>query len=213
MSKVSEEVYNSNLRSSIKTPGSVQRVGVSGSQPSSRFKPSDSSTGGKLPLHGPRRFAVASKVYCRDYVTATNKFSVSKSEVLNYKILCKLASSQFQRWVSYIHFILLLSVHFVFVCCTFSGNLYVHIIFNLLSEDAVNLSGVRCTFWSLGESLKPDGLVKTFVVSAFCYSLFQKPNGHPDVSKKHYFFANIGVSGSKLLLFLIILFSVSYTSH
>ncbi|KAG2549937.1 hypothetical protein PVAP13_9KG279800 [Panicum virgatum] len=156
MSKLSEEVYNSNLRSSTKTPGSVQRVGVSGSQPSSRFKPSDSSTGGKLPLHGPRRFAVASKVYCRDYVTATNKFSVSKSEVLNYKILCKLASSQFQ------------------------------------SEDAVNLSGVRCTFWSLGESLKPDGLVKTFVVSAFCYSLFQKPNGHPDVSKRHYIFANIG---------------------
>ncbi|KAG2652203.1 hypothetical protein PVAP13_1NG275819, partial [Panicum virgatum] len=153
MSKVSEEVYNSNLRSSTKTPGSVQRVGVSGSQPSSRFKPSDSSTGGKLPLHGPRRFAVASRVYCRDYVTATNKFSVSKSEVLNYKILCKLASSY---------------------------------------EDAVNLSGVRCTFWSLGESLKPDGLVKTFVVSAFCYSLFQKPNGHPDVSKRHYFFANIG---------------------
>ncbi|CAL5083948.1 unnamed protein product [Urochloa decumbens] len=58
-------------------------------------------------------------------------------------------------------------------------------------EDAVNISGVRCTFWALGDSLKPEGMVKTFVVAAFCYSLFQKPNGHPDVSKRHYFFPNI----------------------
>ncbi|KAG2579580.1 hypothetical protein PVAP13_6NG262800 [Panicum virgatum] len=51
--------------------------------------------------------------------------------------------------------------------------------------------GVRCTFWSLGDSLKPGGLVKSFVVSAFCFSLFHKPNGHPDISKRHYFFSNI----------------------
>ncbi|CAM0144675.1 unnamed protein product [Urochloa decumbens] len=37
----------------------------------------------------------------------------------------------------------------------------------------------------------PEGMVKTFVVAAFYYSLFQKPNGHPDVSKRHYFFPNI----------------------
>ena len=64
-----------------------------------------------------------------------------------------------------------------------------HLIF--CSEDVVNLNGVRCTFWALGESLKPDGIVKIFVVSVFAYSLFQKPNGHPETSKRHYFFPNI----------------------
>ncbi|KAG2573382.1 hypothetical protein PVAP13_7KG237555 [Panicum virgatum] len=47
-------------------------------------------------------------------------------------------------------------------------------------EDAVNLSRVRCTFWALGDSLKPGGVVKFFVVSVFAYSLFSKPSGHPD---------------------------------
>jgi len=56
-----------------------------------------------------------------------------------------------------------------------------HLIF--CYEDVVNLNGVRCTFWALGESLKPDGIVKIFVVSVFAYSLFQKPNGHPETSK------------------------------
>jgi hypothetical protein len=36
--------------------------------------------------------------------------------------------------------------------------------------------------------------VNPFVIFAFCYSLFLKPTGQPDVSKSHYFFANIGVS-------------------
>ncbi|CAL5013372.1 unnamed protein product [Urochloa decumbens] len=58
-------------------------------------------------------------------------------------------------------------------------------------EDAVYLYGVRCTFWSLGDSLKPHGYVNPFVVAVFCYSLFHKPTGHPDVSKRHYFFPNI----------------------
>ena len=53
---------------------------------------------------------------------------------------------------------------------------------------------VHCTYWSLGDSLKPGGHVNTFVVSLFCYSLFHKANGHPDVSKRHYFFSNIAVS-------------------
>ena len=58
----------------------------------------------------------------------------------------------------------------------------------------MSLSGVHCTFWSLGESLKPGGFVNTFVVSCFCYSLLSKPNGHLDFSKRHYFFSNMGVS-------------------
>jgi hypothetical protein len=53
---------------------------------------------------------------------------------------------------------------------------------------------VRCTFWSLGESLKPGGKVNNFVMAAWCYHLYSQPNGHPDVSKCHYFFSNIGVS-------------------
>lgn len=62
------------------------------------------------------------------------------------------------------------------------------------SEDAVCIGKVRCTFWSLGESLKPGAIVNPFVISAFCYTLFIKPSGRPDISKSHYFFANIGVS-------------------
>ncbi|CAL4911134.1 unnamed protein product [Urochloa decumbens] len=58
-------------------------------------------------------------------------------------------------------------------------------------EDVVYLYGVRCTFWSLGESLKPNGQVHSFVVSVFCYSLFLKPIRHCDVSKRYYFFSNI----------------------
>ncbi|CAL4958930.1 unnamed protein product [Urochloa decumbens] len=58
-------------------------------------------------------------------------------------------------------------------------------------DDAVYLYGVRCTFWSLGDSLKPSGHVNPFVVAVFCYSLFHKPSGHPDISNRHYFFPNI----------------------
>uniref|UniRef100_K3XRE2 Uncharacterized protein n=1 Tax=Setaria italica TaxID=4555 RepID=K3XRE2_SETIT len=105
----------------------------------------DSSTGGKLPIHD-------------EFVTTRNKFHVSKSEIENYNIICKLGLSQYQ------------------------------------GEDAVNLFGVRCTYWCLGEPSKLGGLVKTYVVSAFCYNLFQKPNSHPDVSKRHYIFSNIGIS-------------------
>jgi len=73
-------------------------------------------------------------------------------------------------------------------------------LFFIISEDAVNLFGVCCTFWCLGESLKPGGQVKSFIVSAFYFSLFQKPNGHLDTSKRHYFFPNIGVSFKYILL-------------
>ncbi|RLN09700.1 hypothetical protein C2845_PM11G01860 [Panicum miliaceum] len=67
------------------------------------------------------------------------------------------------------------------------------------NEDAVSVGKVRCTYWSLGESLKPGGSVNPFVVSAFCYSWFPKPSGHPDVSKSHYIFANIGENQLKEL--------------
>ncbi|TVU07143.1 hypothetical protein EJB05_47185, partial [Eragrostis curvula] len=59
-------------------------------------------------------------------------------------------------------------------------------------EFAVDMSGVRCTYWSFGESLKPGGVVMPYVVTAYCYYLFSKSGGHPDMSKKYYYFPNIG---------------------
>ncbi|KAJ1265483.1 hypothetical protein BS78_08G079300 [Paspalum vaginatum] len=50
---------------------------------------------------------------------------------------------------------------------------------------------VRCTFWSLGQSLMQRGSVNNFVNAAFCRHLFLKPNEHPDVSKSYYFFPNL----------------------
>jgi len=58
------------------------------------------STGGKVPLHGPRRFVNPGPLFRGDYEIFKSKFyEVSKSEVENYKIHCKLASSKFQRLV------------------------------------------------------------------------------------------------------------------
>lgn len=59
------------------------------------------------------------------------------------------------------------------------------------NENVVDLGGVRCTFWSLGQSLMQRGVVNNFVIAAFCRHLFLKPNGHPDKSKRHYFFPSI----------------------
>ncbi|OQU79170.1 hypothetical protein SORBI_3008G104701 [Sorghum bicolor] len=167
MTKKSNALYNSKLDlhgSSRSSPVVQPPVPSDGTLPSyARLshsyvpKSQDLSLGGKVPLHGPRRFVNPGPLFRGDYETDKCKFyKVNKSEVDNYKILCVLASSEFHN------------------------------------EDAVSLSGVRCTFWSLGESLKPGGFVNTFVVSCFCYSLFSKPNGHPYFSKRHYFFSNIG---------------------
>ncbi|KAL6630538.1 hypothetical protein ACP70R_028611 [Stipagrostis hirtigluma subsp. patula] len=57
---------------------------------------------------------------------------------------------------------------------------------------AIEIGGVKCTFRSLGESMKSGGIVNNFVVAVFCRHLFMKPNGHPDVTKKHFFFSSIG---------------------
>lgn len=67
-------------------------------------------------------------------------------------------------------------------------------IFFCCSLDALYFGGVRCTYWSMGESLKPGGKVNNFLVAAFCYHLFCRPDGHPDISKRHYFFSSISVS-------------------
>jgi hypothetical protein len=74
----------------------------------------------------------------------------------------------------------------------------------ICSEDAVYYGGVRHNYWSLGESLKHGGCVNNFVVAAFCYHLFCSPKGHPNDSKRHYFFFNIVVSFSNILLIWLI---------
>ncbi|KAL6885857.1 hypothetical protein ACP4OV_010118 [Aristida adscensionis] len=56
--------------------------------------------------------------------------------------------------------------------------------------DAVHIGGVRCTFRSFGESVKPGGFVSNFLIAVFCRHLFMKD--HPEQSKKHYFFSNVG---------------------
>ncbi|RLN32891.1 hypothetical protein C2845_PM03G09860 [Panicum miliaceum] len=119
------------------------------------FKVGNSSTGGKAPVHGPRRAVFPSRYLGDDFAIERNKYHVTKSKLLNSKAICSLASSKSR------------------------------------GEDAIQFDGVRCTFWSLGELLKQGGFVNNFVIAAFCYHLFCKFNGHPDTSKRHYFFANV----------------------
>uniref|UniRef100_A0ACD5U767 Uncharacterized protein n=1 Tax=Avena sativa TaxID=4498 RepID=A0ACD5U767_AVESA len=49
---------------------------------------------------------------------------------------------------------------------------------------------VRCSYLSLGQSLKPRGHVNNFLISVLCRKLYD--DCHPSVSKKHYFFSYIG---------------------
>ncbi|CAD6229334.1 unnamed protein product [Miscanthus lutarioriparius] len=140
MGKKSEILYNSKLQnssSSVHTPReSVLKIGghpslipnqFAQSSSKSDFKISESSTGGKVPLHGPRRTVKPSQYMGDEFEIEKGKFKVR----------------------------------------------------------------VRCTFWALGESLKPGGFVMNFVIAAFCYHLYSQPFGHPDVSKCHYFFSSI----------------------
>uniref|UniRef100_A0A0A9CYG8 Uncharacterized protein n=1 Tax=Arundo donax TaxID=35708 RepID=A0A0A9CYG8_ARUDO len=159
---VGERSLSQNVKRVVRTPAlytSNLDAGPSGSHlnpeivdDGSNFKGRDSSTGGKLPPYGPRRVCFPSRHVDPNFLSKKYAFSISKSEVQNYKAICNLASSHWKN------------------------------------ENAVDLGGVRCTFWSLGESMKPGGQVNSFVVAAFCYYLFLKPNGHPDSSKRHYFF-------------------------
>ncbi|XP_039805184.1 uncharacterized protein LOC120669513 [Panicum virgatum] len=165
MTRRSDEMYNKKFSATpcskatpvlSTTPTALDDASANSSYGLPRYQHRDSSTGGKVPIHGPRRVVKPGPLFNVDFETTKKKISVSKSELRNYKAICNLATSQFSN------------------------------------EDAVSIAKVRCTFWSPGESLKPGGLVNSFVVSAFCYSLYMNPAGAPDVSKSHYFFANIG---------------------
>jgi len=60
----------------------------------SDFKVRSSSTGGKIPIHGPRRLVCPSRGLIDDFVITGDKFKVSKSEIANYKAMCGLAKSR-----------------------------------------------------------------------------------------------------------------------
>ncbi|TVU40890.1 hypothetical protein EJB05_14373, partial [Eragrostis curvula] len=85
------------------------------------------SSGGKLPLHGPRRVMKPSRFLSSEFVTRKPSFSVNKSELLNYKAICHLAKSEWR------------------------------------TELAFETSSVKCTYWSLGDSLQPGSQVNGYV--------------------------------------------------
>jgi hypothetical protein len=89
---------------------------------------------------------------------------------------------------SYVYIFVLF--YFLFVL----SNFLLLFLFDLTAVMMIFFCGVRCTFWSLGESLKHGGIVNNFVIAAFCYHLYSLSSGYPDVSKCHYFFSNISVS-------------------
>jgi hypothetical protein len=110
MVKKAEVIYNSNQKS-LKSPvqtSSISRVHVCPSNSSiepqcgamlSDFKVRNSSTGGKVPIHGPRRPVAPNRYLSDDFVTQNNKWHVSKSEIENYKAICTLANSSKSRLV------------------------------------------------------------------------------------------------------------------
>lgn len=124
----SNEMYNIKYcasGSSFRTP--IQRVDPDLPQLESSFeKPSryqpylsrDSSTSGKLPSHGPRRVIKPYALFHHNFETTKAKISVSNSELKNYKALCSLASSQYNKY----SFFLYHTNHFFYSCHPFFIN-------------------------------------------------------------------------------------------
>ncbi|CAL4986496.1 unnamed protein product [Urochloa decumbens] len=165
MTKLADDIYNKKFCTKLviecRDPtcdltSASQRSPSTYPEPKLPYVSRDSSTGGKLPMHGPRRAVKPAPLFQGDYETDKHRISLSALELKNYKAICALANSDSNR------------------------------------DDVLVLGKVRCTFWVFGDSLKPDGFVNSFVMSAYCYSLFLKPPCQPEQSKAHYFFANIG---------------------
>ncbi|CAL4892616.1 unnamed protein product [Urochloa decumbens] len=165
MTKIADDIYNKKfctkpvIESSDPTcdlTSAFQCSPCTYPEPKLPYVARDSSTGGKLPPHGPRRAIKPAPLFQGDYETEKHRISLSASDLKNYKAICSLANCDSNR------------------------------------DDVLVLGKVRCTFWAFGDSLKPDGFVNSFVMSAYCYSLFLKPPCQSEQSKAHYFFANIG---------------------
>ncbi|CAD6259309.1 unnamed protein product [Miscanthus lutarioriparius] len=106
MGKKSEVVYNSKLQNSssglltskkslskIHGYPSVSPNQFAGSSGKSDSKVSNSSTGGKVPLHGPRRNVKPNRFYSDEFEIERGKFKVNDSQIKNYKAICNLTMS------------------------------------------------------------------------------------------------------------------------
>uniref|UniRef100_A0A0E0JHW0 Ubiquitin-like protease family profile domain-containing protein n=1 Tax=Oryza punctata TaxID=4537 RepID=A0A0E0JHW0_ORYPU len=81
-----DEVYNSSLQITSNSQG-----------PSSLLMNSGASTsGGKLPPHGPRRILIPSKHSTHPYVTNRRYFQIGDKEIQYYNAICFLADSEWQ---------------------------------------------------------------------------------------------------------------------
>lgn len=117
MGKKSEAAYNSKLQSGFgssrnslsKTHGypSLSPNQFARSSSKSDFKLSDSSTGGKVPIHGPRRVVKPSSCLGDEFEIERTKFKVNKSQILNFKAICNLVTSRHSGYVFSIYFIYL----------------------------------------------------------------------------------------------------------
>ena len=109
MTKKSDALYNSKFektRSRMSTQSPYLSLGKTHGFPTdssidpecsasrSDFKVRNSSTGGKIPLHGARRMVYPSWVLIDDFVVIGDKFKVSKYEIANCKAICGLAKSR-----------------------------------------------------------------------------------------------------------------------
>ncbi|KAL6646917.1 hypothetical protein ACP70R_015611 [Stipagrostis hirtigluma subsp. patula] len=127
MCKQAEDKYDKTMLQSalkkVQTPSGNFKPSHSGSSiqntanqlqsGSSSYEQRDSTTGGKVPIYGPRRIVAPGPLHRSDFVLPKKNYNVSRSELANYKVICSLAKSKWKE------------------------------------EFAVNIGGVRTTFWSL----------------------------------------------------------------
>ena len=124
MGKKSKDVYISKLHKS--TSGSVSAHNslskthgypcispnqFGGSSSKFDFKISDYSTGGKLPIHSPRRIIKPSHVMSDEFEIERVKFKVNKSQILNCKAICNLAMSHQSGYVFIMFDIVVFAFH------------------------------------------------------------------------------------------------------
>lgn len=133
MGKKSEIVYNSRFQKSSSGLVSPRKSAskISGypsvipnkfgdSSSKSDFKLPESSTGGKAPLHGPRRTVKPSRVLGDEFEIERAKFKVNKSQILNYKAICNLAKSHQSGYVFIFFFIVCFTSPIVVFPCVVS---------------------------------------------------------------------------------------------
>jgi hypothetical protein len=112
MTRKSDEIYNSKFSasgSSSKTPINLIDFDLPGPVSKSvkhsgymSYILRDSSSGGKVGPHGPRRVAKPSVLFKGDFEIGKVDFTASSSELKNYKEICSLASSKHSKYGSLI---------------------------------------------------------------------------------------------------------------